>query len=113
MPEKYRDYAYVFHNPVVFVPRLKAEEMVAVAREIANRLRHTTGNAVFMMPLGGTGSYAKADGPLHDPEADRIFFEELKAHLPSCIEIVERETHAEDPAFVKEAVDRLVGMIEG
>ncbi len=112
VPEKYRDYTYVFHNPVVFVPRLRAEEMVAVAREIANRLQHTTGKAVFMMPLGGTGSYAKEGGPLHDPEADRVFFENLRSHLPNCIEIVERDTHAEDPTFVKEAVDRLVEMME-
>ena len=113
IPEKYREHTYVFHNPVVFVPRLKPEELVAVAREIAERLQHTTGNAVFMIPLGGTGSYAKAGGPLHDPEGDRVFFQELKSRLPSCIEIVERDTHAEDPAFVKEAVDRLIGMIEG
>ena len=64
------------------------------------------------MPLGGTGSYARAGGPLHDPDGDRVFFQELKSRLPSAIEIVERDTHAEDPAFVKEAVDRLLGMIE-
>ena len=87
--------------------------LAEVAREIAERLQRTTRNAVFMMPLAGTGSYARPGGPLNDPEGDRLFFQELKARLPDSIEVVERDTHAEDPAFVKEAVDRLITLIEG
>ena len=30
-----------------------------------------------------------------------------------AIEVVERDTHAEDPAFVDEAVERLIALIEG
>ncbi|MHC5108356.1 MAG: Tm-1-like ATP-binding domain-containing protein [Planctomycetota bacterium] len=112
VPAAYADHAHVFHNPVVFVPRLQPEEMIKVAHEIALRLKHTQGNAVFMMPLGGTGSYAREGGPLYDPECDGVFFSELKRCLPDSIEVVERDTHAEDPAFVKEAVDRLVRIIE-
>jgi uncharacterized protein (UPF0261 family) len=51
-------------------------------------------------------------GPLHDPESDQAFFDELKSRLPSCIEIIERDTHAEDPEFVRECVDRLIALIE-
>jgi len=111
IPERYKDHQHVFHNPVVFVPRLRAAEMVELARDICARLAHTKGNAVFMLPLGGTGSYAMEGGPLRDTESDRAFFAELKAQMPPGIEIVERDTHAEDPAFVKEAVDRLIGLI--
>ena len=32
--------------------------------------------------------------------------------MPPTIEIVERPLHAEDPAFVQEAVDRLIALIE-
>jgi uncharacterized protein (UPF0261 family) len=51
-------------------------------------------------------------GPLNDPAGDRVFFEALKANLPPGIEIVERAAHAEDPAFVEEAVDRLIALVE-
>ncbi|MCA8956729.1 MAG: Tm-1-like ATP-binding domain-containing protein [Planctomycetes bacterium] len=112
VPDRYRGHRHVFHNPVVFVPRLLPEQMVELAEEIAARLQHTTGKAVFMMPLGGTGSYAKEGGPLRDPEGDRQFFQALRDKLPKSIEIVERDTHAEDPAFVREAVARLLAMIE-
>lgn len=112
VPEKYKDHLSVFHNPIVFVPRLRKEEMVELAQDIATRLQHTTGKAVFMMPTDGTGSYAMEGGVLRDPEGDAAFFAELKAKLPKTIEVVERHTHAEDPEFVKECVDRLVAMIE-
>ena len=112
VPDQYKDHQYVFHNPIVFVPRLRKSEMVELAQDIADRLSHTKGNAVFMIPKGGTGSYAMEGGVLRDPEGDEAFFAELKAKLPDTIEIVERDTHAEDPEFVKECVDRLIGLIE-
>ncbi len=37
VPEKYRDHQYVFHSPVIFVPRLNREEIVRVAEEICRR----------------------------------------------------------------------------
>jgi uncharacterized protein (UPF0261 family) len=111
-PEKYRNHLYVFHNPVIFAPRLNSEEYAAVAMEIARRLTNTKGRAVMMLPLAGTSRYGVEDGPLHDPEGDRVFFETLKANLPESIEVVERDTHAEDPAFVAEAVERLISLIE-
>ena len=112
VPERYKEHKYVFHNPVVLAPRLKPDELVRVAREICRRLEHTVGRAVFMIPRGGTGSYARDGGALRDPEGDVVFFEELAAHMPGSIELVERDTHAEDPAFVKEAVTRLIALIE-
>ena len=113
VPDEYKDHTYVFHSPVVFVPRLRPDEMVRVADEISKRLQHTKGNAVFMIPRLGTGRYAMPGGELNDPEGDKAFFDAIKAGLPPGIEVVERDTHAEDPEFVKECVDRLIGMIEG
>ena len=112
VPEEYSKHDYVFHSPVVFVPRLNAEEIVRVADDICQRLQHTTGNAVFMIPTEGVGRYSKPGGALVDKASDQAFFDRLKEKMPSGIEIVERPTHAEDPAFVKEAVERLIGLIE-
>jgi len=112
VPEEWKDHEYVFHNPVVFVPRLRAQEFVRVAEAINARLVHTTGNAVMMVPLDGTGSYACPGGDLRDTDSDAAFFAALEGGLPDPIELVKRETHAEDPAFVRECVDRLLGLIE-
>lgn len=112
VPEEWKDHTYVFHSPVVFVPRLGAEEFVRVAHDIGGRLQHTKGKAVLMLPTDGTGSYARPGGDLRDTESDAAFFAALKDAVPDCIEVVERPTHAEDPAFVKECVERLIALIE-
>ena len=65
-----------------------------------------------MLPKGGVGTYSTEGSVLHNPAADQVFFEYLKTHLPKNIEVIERDTHAEDPAFVKEAIDLLVSLIE-
>ncbi len=112
VPDEWKDHTYVFHSPVVFVPRLRADEFVRVAKDVAARLQHTKGNAILMLPKDGTGSYAKEGGPLRDRESDAAFFEALKDGIPDTIEVIERDLHAEDPAFVKECVERLIGLIE-
>ena len=97
---------------VVLAPRLNDRELRMVAREAGRRLQSTKGNAVLMIPTLGTGRYAMPGGPLNDPKSDARFFAELKTHLPKTIDVVERKAHAEDPAFVEEAVDRLIGLVE-
>ena len=112
VPEEYKNHKYVFHSPVVFVPRLNVEEIQRVADDICGRLQHTKDKAYFMIPKGGVGRYSIKGGILEDKESDEAFFNRIKDGLPSNIEVIERDTHAEDPAFVKEAVDLLINLIE-
>jgi uncharacterized protein (UPF0261 family) len=111
VPERYRDHQHVFHSPVIFVPRLNRSEIVRVAQEICRRLQHTSGRAVFMLPLRGVGRYSVPGGPLHDPASDRAFFDALKAGLPPTVEVLELDAEAEAPVFVGEAVRRLIALL--
>ncbi len=112
VPDVYKNHKYVFHSPVIFVPRLNSEEIEKVADDICQRLQHTKDKAYFMIPQKGVGRYSIPGGVLEDKISDAAFFARLKAGLPENIVVVERDTHAEDPAFVKEAVDLLIGLIE-
>ncbi len=112
VPAAWRDHLYVFHNPVILAPRLNAGELVALAREIGRRLQHTRGRACLMLPLRGTSRYGVEGGALRDAAGDRAFFAALRAAVPDTIEVVERDLGAEDPAFVAEAVDRLIALVE-
>lgn len=112
VPEAYQNHKYVFHSPVVFVPRLNEEEIQQVAADICQRLQYTKAKAYFMLPQGGVGRYSKKGGVLFDPKSDAAFFTYLKQHLPSNIEIIERAHYVEDPEFVREAVDLLIQLIE-
>ena len=113
VPDEWKNHNYVFHSPVVFVPRLVGDEIVGVANDIVSRLQHTKGNAILMLPTDGTGTYGRPGGVLRDTESDAIFFDALRAGLPDTIDLIERHTHAEDPEFVRECVDRLIDLIEG
>ena len=113
VPERWADHQVVFHNPVILAPRLDADELRRVAREVTRRLEHTRGKACFMMPAAGTSRYGIEGGPLRDPQGDRAFLDELRSGLPEAIELVVRDKHAEDLEFVDEAVARLIALIEG
>ncbi len=108
VPEAWKDHAYVFHSPVVFVPRLRGDELVCVAEAIAERLSGAGKGTFLYVPEGGTSRYAVEGGPLYDPDADRIFFDALEARLGSRIEVRRLPHGAEDPAFIAEAVRALL-----
>jgi uncharacterized protein (UPF0261 family) len=112
VPEEWRDHKYTFHTPIILAPRLNGEELVRVAKEIISRLASTKDKAYFMIPTKGVSRYSAKGMVLEDPESDEVFFNELRSSLPENFELIERETHAEDPAFVKEAVDLLISLIE-
>jgi uncharacterized protein (UPF0261 family) len=112
LPERWKTHRHVWHNEVVLAPRLNDRELRLVAREAGRRLQATNGRAVLMLPRLGTSRYAMPGGPLNDPAGDARFLDELKARVPPAMEVVERQAHAEDPAFVDEAVDRLIDLIE-
>jgi len=65
-----------------------------------------------MIPKGGVGRYSYKGGVLEDKKSDQAFFDRLKKKLPKNIMVIERDTYAEDPAFVKEGVDLLISLIE-
>jgi uncharacterized protein (UPF0261 family) len=111
VPERFKDHLHTFHNPIIFAPRLNAEEMRLVAASICERLQHTRGDAVMYLPLRSTSRYGAEDGPLRDPESDAAFYAALKEGLPDSVEVVEVDADAEDPAFVDQAVDRLLAML--
>jgi uncharacterized protein (UPF0261 family) len=112
VPERWRGHAHVFHSPVILAPRCNGEELREVARQIARRLAGARGRTALFLPRRGTSRYAVPGGPLHDPVADRAFFDELVACMPAGVEVHERDAGAEDPAFVDECVDRLVAFLE-
>jgi uncharacterized protein (UPF0261 family) len=112
VPERWKSHKHVFHNPIIFAPRLNAAELEQVGREAVKRLSHTQGDATLMLPLRGVSRYSVPGGPLHDPAGDRAFFAALKQGLPKSIDVVEIDAGAEDPVFVRAMVDRLIALVE-
>ncbi len=108
VPEAWEDHDYVFHSPVVFVPRLRGDELIRVADTIAARLASAGEKTALYLPEGGTSRYAIEGGPLHDPDADRVFFDAIEERLGARLEVRRVPHAAEDPEFVAEAVKALL-----
>jgi uncharacterized protein (UPF0261 family) len=112
VPPPFNTRTLIRHSPQITDVRLNGEEMAKVGKEIAKRLKHTTDDAVFMIPTAGYDSYAVAGEGFYDPDADQAFVEALKPNLPENIRVIERNTHIDDPAFATEAANLLVELIE-
>ena len=112
VPGKYRARTLIRHSPQITDVRLNKEEMAEVGKEVARRLQHTRQHAIFLVPKGGFDSYAVRGRGFYDPEADAAFVAELRANCPESIQIIERDTHIEDPQFATEAAKLLISLIE-
>lgn len=112
VPARWKKHKHVFHNPIIFAPRLSASELEQVGHEAVRRLARTKSDACLMLPLRGVSRYSVPGGPLHDPAGDRAFFAALKQGLPKNVEVVEIDAGAEDPPFVRAMVDKLIALVE-
>jgi uncharacterized protein (UPF0261 family) len=111
VPVRYQGRTLIRHSPQITDLRLNAGEMAEVGWEVARRLSHTTTTTVFLVPAGGYDSYATEGQGFYDPESDEAFVAALKAGIPSCIRIIERATHIDDPAFAAEAANHLIDLM--
>jgi uncharacterized protein (UPF0261 family) len=112
VPDAWADHKYVFHNPVIFAPRLNVDQLTAVAASIGKRLASTTSKAVMFLPRQGVSRYCIPGGPLHDAASEAVYLDAIAAAVPACVEVVNMDAGAEDPAFVDACVDRLIELIE-
>jgi|RhiMetdeSRZDD1v2_1073273.scaffolds.fasta_scaffold52533_1 uncharacterized protein (UPF0261 family) len=112
VPAIYQTRTLLRHSPQITDVRLNRVEMAEVGREVARRLQCTKESAIFLVPTAGYDSYSVKGQGFYDPEADAAFVSELKAHLPSNISFLERDTHIEDPKFATEAARLLISLIE-
>ena len=112
IPERFKDRKRVRHSSKITNIRLIREEQEAVACEIAHRLRHTKGPAVFMIPTRGYDYYSTEGNCFWEPESDRAFVQVLRKELSENFTIIERDTHINDPAFATEMAEKLIELME-
>ncbi|MFC8271027.1 Tm-1-like ATP-binding domain-containing protein [Streptomyces sp. NPDC057271] len=114
VPERVLDRDVRVHNPSISVVRTTAEECAELGARVAAKLRTATGPTTVFLPLRGLSTLGEPGGPYHDPEVDEALFSAVRDGLRgSAVDVVEADTHLNDPSFGRAAADLLHRLIEG
>lgn len=92
--------------------RTNIEELRLAAKAITEKLNKAKGLVIFLIPVRGWSSLSVKEQPLYDPEADRIFVEELRKQLKPEIEVREFDMHLNTQEFAMAVVEALETMLE-
>jgi len=108
VPHRLRHRHVHVHNPLVTVVRTNAGECAELGRRVAAKLRKATGPTALYIPLRGLSTLGAPGGPYHDPSLDAVLFNSVRNGLAgSPVEIVEMDTHFNDPVFGRAMADHL------
>jgi len=99
------------HNRNITSIRTTPREMTRAANFIAKKVNRAVGPVTIMIPTRGFSEPNAEGKQFYDPETDRVFVNTLKRQLKSCIDLIEIDAHINDDVFVREAVDRMLGML--
>ncbi|MEU9861172.1 Tm-1-like ATP-binding domain-containing protein [Streptomyces sp. NPDC047971] len=114
VPERVLDRDVRVHNPSISVVRTTAEECAELGARVAAKLRSATGPTTVCLPLRGLSTLGAPGGPYHDPSVDEALFRAVRDGLRgSAVEVVEVDTHLNDPSFGRAAADLLHRLIVG
>lgn len=96
---------YHVHNAAITVVRSKLEEIKLMAQTIAGLCNNARGPVKILVPMNGFSAFDHKDGPLHDPDAPRIFINALEENLEdkSCLEAL--PFYINDPEFARAIID--------
>ncbi len=85
--------------------RINAEELRFLARVVSEKLNKAKGPVRFLIPLKGWSSLSVQGQTLYDPDADKVFIEELKKKLKPEIGVRELELPLNSPEFAVAVVE--------
>jgi uncharacterized protein (UPF0261 family) len=91
--------------------RTNADELRLIARTLAEKLNAARGQVKFLIPQKGWSEISVEGQPLHDPDTDRAFVNELRKNLGPGIEMKELELPFNSLEFARAVVDALQEMI--
>jgi uncharacterized protein (UPF0261 family) len=111
VPKEYQGrkiFYYDFRSAI----RLSKDETLFIADQLVEKLNPNPSNIKVLIPTRGWSEADQEDGPLYDPEISQAFIERVKRDLNPKIEIIEVDSHINDPTFAKVASSRMDEMLQ-
>jgi uncharacterized protein (UPF0261 family) len=106
IPEHWRDRPTYYHNPSFTLIRAAREEMLEVARRMADKLNAAKGPVAVVIPTQGLSIANRPGGEFWDPGCDAAFRALLKDRLQQQVRCVEIQAHV-NSSEMADAVVRL------
>ena len=103
---------YYVHDSYRVQARTNTEELRLVAKAVAEKLNKAKGPVKFLVPVNGWSTLSIKGQPLYDPDADRVFVEELRKDLRPEVEVREFDLPLNSPEFAMSVVEAFDEMMQ-
>ncbi len=110
---RFKDQNIHVHGTGIYVLRTKRNEMIEVARAMAEKINKSKGKTAVIFPLRGLSILDKVDKEFDDRESNFAFFETLKQNLKPEVKVREVNAHVTDSLFAEEAAEILYNLMKG
>lgn len=108
IPEKFGHRNFYAHNPQVTLMRTTPEECVELAQIIAEKVNLSTGPVTFMIPNRAISVISAREQRFHDPIADKVLFQAIRAYLRDDIPVRELDHEINDQTFAEACAKELL-----
>jgi uncharacterized protein (UPF0261 family) len=112
VPTDYCDRHLHRHTPAVTLMRTTPDECATIGRLIAEKLNMAHGPVTVMIPLRGFSRLDATGGAFEDGVADQALIRSLTRHLAPWIDVVELDSHINDPEFGIAMAERLHRLLQ-
>ena len=111
IPEKHQHRNFYQHNREVTLMRTSAEECAELGQVIGKKLSLSTGPVTFMIPRNAVSIISAPDARFHDPIADKVLFQAIRAYLRDDIPVIELSHQINDQTFAEACANELLANI--
>jgi uncharacterized protein (UPF0261 family) len=108
VPAKFHGRTFYQHNPQVTLMRTTPEECAALGKVIAEKVNLSKGPITVLLPKKAISVISAPGQKFHDPVADRVLFDSLKAWLRKDIPVIEMDCAINDAAFAEACASALM-----
>lgn len=112
IPVRFKDQYVHVHTPGINVLRTKKNEMIEVAKFMAERIKKATGKTGIIFPTKGLSVLDQVDKEFEDLEANFAWLDTIKGLINNGTEIREVDVHVTEASFGVVAADMLYEMMQ-
>lgn len=111
VPPQFADRLFYQWNANVTLMRTTPEETAQLGEIFAQKLNRATAPVKVLLPMRGVSEIDLEGKPFYWPETLTAFRDALKRNISAHIQVIEYDTHINDPAFALAAADALLKLL--